>query len=388
MGGPNMRTGIINKLTAKSVQSASDGMYSDGGGLFLRVRGHSKVWLFRFTRDGKKREMGLGSVSLAEARKKAADARAKVTVGLDPIAERPKLERQRVAFSEAVERHLATNNPTWSNPKHRQQWHNTLHTYAAELMLLSVDEITAAHVADCLLPIWLEKPETASRVRGRIEKVLSGCIARGERLGPNPAALKDNLQHILPKQAVKVKHHSAVPVDDAATAFGALWDKRRTGQGYAAAVTMILCACRSGEVRRMQWNDIDGTTITLPAERMKMRRSHRIPINSGLALHLSETPRWAGTRLIHPSKSTNRPISDMTIAQAMRRCGLSDYTPHGWRSTFSVWAKREGFARELAEDQLAHTIGSKVERAYQREDYLEQRRAMMERWSQFLGGGL
>ena len=383
-----MRTGVLNKLTAKAVQSAGDGLHSDGGGLFLRVRGNSKVWLFRFTRDGKKREMGLGAVSLAEARLKAADARAKVSDGIDPIANRTKPERQRITFKGAVDRHLKTNNPTWSNPKHRQQWHNTLHTYAAPLMHMPVDEITTAHVADCLMPIWLEKAETASRVRGRIEKVLSACIARGERLGPNPAALKDNLQHILPKQAVTVKHHAAVPVDEAPAAFAALWGKRRAGQGYAAAVTMILSACRSGEVRHMQWDDIVNTTITLPAERMKMRRNHRIPVNWGLALHLSETPRWAGTKLIHPSRSTNRSISDMTIAQAMRRSGLGDYTPHGWRSTLSVWAKREGFARELAEDQLAHTIGSKVERAYQREDYLEQRRAMMERWSQFLAGGL
>ena len=133
----------------------------------------------------------------------------------------------------------------------------------------------------------------------------------------------DNLQHILPKQAVTVKHHAAVPVDEAPAAFATLWNKRRAGQGYAAAVTMILCACRSGEVRHMQWDDIVNTTITLPAERMKMRRSHRIPVNWGLALHLSETPRWAGTKLIHPSRSTNRSISDMTIAQAMRRGGLA-----------------------------------------------------------------
>lgn len=123
-----MRTGVFNKLTAKAVQSSGDGMYSDGGGLFLRVRGHSKVWVFRFTRDGKKREMGLGSVSLVEARLRAADARAKVSYGKDPIVNRPKPERQRITFQDAVDRHLEANNPTWSNPKHRQQWHNTLHT--------------------------------------------------------------------------------------------------------------------------------------------------------------------------------------------------------------------------------------------------------------------
>lgn len=400
-----MRTATLNKLTARAVKFAGDGMHSDGGGLFLRVKGNSRGWVFRFTRDGRKREMGLGSassVSLAKAREKAVEARALVSAGIDPIvakstsAETASRRRVIPTFDQAARSFITARQPTWSNPKHVAQWSSTLEMYARPLMHLPVDEIGADDVAQLLEPIWLTKAETARRVRGRIEKILGASIALGHRAPPNPAAWKDNLEHILPDQrrVARVKHHAAVPVDEAPSAFARLWRKRRDGAGYAALVTLMLTGLRSGEVRRLEWGDIHvvtnryaGPVIMLPAERMKARRDHVIPVTWPLALHLSEQPRWAGTELVHPG-SGGRSISDMTLAMAMRRSGLGEYTPHGWRSTYRDWAAQAGWVRELAEHQLAHSVGTKVERAYQRDTLVDQRRPMMKAWSSYLVGEL
>lgn len=394
-----MRVGTLNKLNAKGIKSAPDGMHSDGGGLFYQVRGNGRSWIFRFTWDGKKREMGLGSassVTLAQARTMAAEARELVGQGINPRDDRTAAEpvpepasKAVVTFQQAMHTYIQAHHQTWSNAKHSAQWESSLTRHAGPLLRRPVDQITTADIEDVLSPIWLSKCETASRVRQRIERILSACIARGDRPGPNPAALRDNLEHILPKQTKvrTVKHHAAVDVGAVPAAFAAIWAKRHKGIGYSGLVTLMLTACRSGEARHMQWGDWTDATIVIPAERMKARSAHRIPVTFPLAIWLSGVPRIAGTALVHPGTS-GRAMSDMTMAKALRNAGYPDATPHGLRSSFSDWANQAGWPRELVEDQLAHQVGSSVERAYRRTDYLERRRPLMAAWARYLVSAL
>lgn len=402
-----MRTGALNKLTARQVKAAGDGMHSDGGGLFLAVGGERRRWVFRFTATvaggRKKRELGLGSaasVSLAVAREKAAEARALVAGGGDPIAAKAEARNSAAAprgeqrcgaptFAEAMRSYITARQPTWSNPKHAAQWASSLERHATSLMVLPVDEIATAEISAVLMPVWLELPETASRVRQRIERILGAQIALGNRPPPNPAALRDNLEHVLPDQRKvrEVRHHAAIPVGEAPAAFAATWAKRDAGFGYAGLITVALTALRSGEVRRLEWVDVESLAIVIPKGRMKARRQHRVPVTPLLAQHLGTQPRWADTTLVHPGQQ-GRPMSDMTLAKALTGSGWREATPHGWRSTFSDWANGEGWPRELIEDQLAHQIGTAVERAYRRGDYLERRREMMEAWETYVAGSL
>lgn len=380
-----MRTGALHKLTAKQVQHAKSGMHSDGGGLFLAVKGGGRSWVFRYTQDKRKREMGLGSlssVSLSSAREAAANARQAVAEGRDPIDARQQSfempEPSRAIFRAAMERFLRLNGPTWKNAKHAAQWRSTLVTYAAPLMEMDVATITSREVLDCLEPIWNEKPETARRVRGRIERVLSSCIALSERQPPNPAGWKDNLEHLLTSKRPRVKHHAAIPVEEAPAAFSALWARRDKSMGAQALCFAILGAMRSGEVRQLQHSDLKQDHVAIPAERMKASVLHRVP----LLPEMIAPPKINGADLVFPS-SRLRPLSDMTLAKAQKSAEIGG-TPHGWRSTFSDWANGAGYRREYIEDALAHQIGSAVERAYRRNDYLEQRRPMMEAWRDYL----
>ena len=387
-----MRTQALHKLTARAVKAAGVGMHSDGGGLFLAVKSAgARSWVFRFTVDGRKRELGLGSagaVSLAEARQRAQEARDVVSAGSDPLADRkaaqrPARARQVPTFAEAADRHIRGHGPTWRSPKSATQWRSSLDMYAAPLMPMAVTEIDVADVESCIGPIWLSKPETASRVRGRIERILGGCIARKERPGPNPAALRDNLEHILPRRRQRrVRHHAAVPLDAAQDAFAAIWQRRNAGMGTAALIVVALAALRSGEVRGLEWADIEGDVVTIGADRMKAFREHRVPVTPFLADVLQAQPR-VGQWVFYGQRS-GRPLSDMALAMSMRRAGLGDYTPHGWRSTFRDWAASEGWDGDLAEDQLAHTVGSAVSRAYRRQDFLARRRPMMQAWESWL----
>jgi integrase len=283
-----------------------------------------------------------------------------------------------------MDRHIRDHTPSWTDPRAAAIWRASLEQHAAGLMLIPVDQIDVADVEACVGRIWLAKAETASRVRGRIERILGACIARDERQGPNPAALKDNLDHILPRRrAVQVEHHAAVPLDEAQDAFAAIWERREVGMGTAALVVVALTALRSGEVRGLQWPDICADTITIPADRMKARRIHRVPVTPVLGDWLGRQPRLAGAQVFFGARS-GRPLSDMALSMAMRRAGLGDYTPHGWRSVFRDWAAREAWDSDLAEDQLAHVVGNAVARAYRRADFLERRRPMMESWESWI----
>ena len=388
-----MRQTTLHKLNAKAVKSAPDGWHSDGGGLYLRVKGESRSWVFRWAEGAKKRERAIGpqsAISLATARLRATEARDTLAAGKVPELVKAHPERAEVAaevktLGAAAQEYIHARRATWSNAKHAAQWQASLDLHATDLLKMPVTEITSADVADTLTPIWLTKIETASRVRQRIERILGACIARGERAGPNPAALRDNLEVILPSQGrVKViKHHAAISVKDAPAAFAAIWGKRDAGIGYAGLITLALTALRSGEVRRLEWTDIEGDTIIIPADRMKARKDHRVPVSPQLMSYLQAQPRWADTALVHAGQA-GRPMSDMTLAKALKGAGYGDYTPHGWRSTFSDWANDSGWSRDLVEDQLAHTIGSAVERAYRRADFLDRRRPMMDAWAGYL----
>ena len=392
-----MRQTALHKLNAKAVKSLGDGYHGDGGGLFLRIKGNSRSWVFRYTAEGKKREKAIGpaaSISLASARQRAAEAREALAEGQPPVTRKPApapvpAARKTQTLAKAARDYIGARRATWSNAKHATQWQASLDLHAADLLKMPIDQINTADVADALSPIWLTKIETAGRVRQRIERILGAAIARGDRQGPNPAALRDNLDQILPdqKRVRKVQHHAAIPFEQAPAAFADIWAKRDSGMGYAALITTALTALRSGEVRHLEWDDVDAgnALIGIPEERMKARKAHRIPITWPLAIWLRAQPRWTSTPLVHPGQQGNA-MSDMTMAKALKGAGWGDYTPHGWRSTFSDWANAKGYNRDLIEDQLAHSIGSAVERAYRRGDFLERRRPMMAAWAAYLVG--
>lgn len=391
-----MRLTALNRLHHTKIMKLGDGLWADGGGLYLRVSGASRSFVFRFTWDKKRSDIGIGSaaaISLTEARDRAEKYRAMLANGQDPrsagTARRPAAPSPTAArvivptFADAMERFFAHHGESWTNKKHRLQWRSTLEMYAGALMRRSVDSITEADVIAVLDPIWMEKPETSRRVRGRLEKVLGFAIARKWRSGPNPAVWRGGLEYAFPGGRPAPRHFKAVPVVDAPAAYAAL--AAMGSQGAAAMRAVMLTACRSGEVRHLAWSDIDRetSTIVIKPERMKARREHRVPVPVPLADLLDAQPRFLNTDLVFAS-SRMGPVSDMTLTAALRRAGLAVFTAHGMRSTFADWASGAGYGRELIEDQLAHLIGSAVERAYRRTDFLEGRRAMMDEWARFL----
>jgi integrase len=399
------RTG--SKLTAIEVsKTKGPAVLHDGGGLYLRVSPTgSKSWVFRFQIDGKRRDMGLGpypDISLAEARTRALAHRKERHDGIDPLdAKRAQRQAQRLSvakgrtFREVAEEFISRNEAAWRNAKHRQQWRNTLATYVyPTLGELPVSAIDAGLVVQVLDPIWAEKPETASRVRGRIEAVLDAATVRGFRQGPNPAQWKSNLAHILPARARvrKVAHHAALPFDDVPAFLTVL--RGRAGMAARALEFAIFTAARTGEVLGARWGEIDltGKVWTVPAERMKAHREHRVPLSAAavavletmrpLALARDGNPDPAAP--VFPAPGGAVCMSNMVFLMLLRRMGRYDLTAHGFRSTFSDWAaERTAFPREVVEMALAHAIENKVERAYRRGDLSQKRRRLMADWARF-----
>lgn len=396
-------------LTALEIKNAKPGMHADGGGLYLCVKNSgSKSWVFRFQLEGRRREMGLGSLKAMEvvkARAKAAEFKSKIAAGIDPLDERraekkAKLEqrkhaeiarkREEVTFRKAAEHLIENKKPSWTNPKHVQQWENTLATYAYPVIgALPVADVTAEHIVEILKPIWSKKSETASRVRMRIENVLNAAKLMGWRSGDNPAVYKGGLEAVLPpiSKVKKVRHHPAMPFEDA-RAFMAMLSKRK-GISARALEFCILTAARSGEVRHATWDEIDLETDLwiVPAETMKARREHRVPLSKEARAILETLPRLAHSQLVFPGQK-GRPLSDMTLSAVLKRMDLKHYTVHGFRSTFRDWAaETTNHSSETVEMALAHTISNKVEAAYRRGDLLEKRRDLMKDWAQFLDGG-
>ena len=374
------------------------GRHAVGGvaGLHLYIKSSlQRSWVLRVLVGGLRKDIGLGGfpdVTLAGAKDAARRARDQILLGVDPVEQRKQARALLMAehataktFSQCTTAFIDAKGDEWRNPKHRQQWENTLKTYADPFIGdLLVRDISLAHVLEVLEPIWKTKTETATRVRGRVEAVLDWATVRGYRTGDNPARWKGHLEQMLPKpsKVSKVVHHVAVPVDGVAEFVAAV--RKVDGMGARALEFAILTACRSGEVRGALWSEInlDEKLWVIPGERMKAKAEHRVPLSKQAMKLLASMPRMEGSDVIfHNTKG--RPLSDMTLSAVMRRMEV-DAVPHGFRSTFRDWAaERTNFPRELAEMALAHTIENKVEAAYRRGDLLPKRMQMMEAWATF-----
>jgi integrase len=383
----------INRLTPQGVRSTlKPGRYSDGGGLYLTVRaGGSKQWVFLFRWRGKLTEMGLGgvlSVDLKEARRRAAEAREKVARGVHPVADRQTTANV-PTFGEAADSYIDAMSGQWANAKHRAQWSATLKNDAAKLRPIPVDQVTTDDVHAVLEPIWTTKPETASRLRGRIEKVLDAAAAKKQRAGDNPARWRGHLENLLPKRArLSRGHHAAMPYRDVPAFVARLRD--REAVTALALEFLILTAARSGEVREATWAEMDLTAKvwTVPAARMKAKREHRVPLSDRAVAILESVKRLSDGEPddhVFPA-SDGGALSINAFRALLLRMDLKGavVTPHGFRSSFRDWAGEEtDFAREVAEAALAHVVGDATERAYRRHDALEKRRSLMTDWCRY-----
>jgi integrase len=379
----------LNRLTALAVSRAKDrGLYADGGGLALQVsKAGARSWVFRFMRDGRERCMGLGSlnsVGLAKARIKAAAARELLADGKDPIAIK---DAQRAAlapamtFQRAAAEFIAAHRSGWRSAAHAVQWEVTLATFAEPLIgALPVQAINTDHVTAVLLPIWQDKPETASRLRGRVESILDWATARKFRSGDNPARWKGHLEYLLPARVRKVEHHAALAYAKLPEFMIGL----RAQQGVAAQALelTILTAARSGEILGAKWSEFDLAAFiwTIGSGRMKAARVHRVPLSDAALAVLNARPRDG--EYVFPGLKRGKPISKMAMPDLLERMGHPDCTVHGFRSSFRDWAAEQtDYAGDVVEAALAHAVRSKVEAAYRRGDLFEKRRELMDEWA-------
>jgi integrase len=402
---------IRAELSAAFVRTAKPGRYCDGDGLYLLVKkSGARFWVFRYKVNGSKlREAGLGRagegrncVRLSEVREKASVLFRQVKSGIDPLTARDtarlasKAAEQDAAvkgvtFRDAGRRYIDGHSVTWRNAKHASQWVSTLERYANPAFGdVPVADIATAHVLNAVEPIWLTKPETASRLRGRIETILDFAKARGWRAGENPAAWRGHLALTLPARSkvAKIKHHAALRWREIGDFMLTLRDQ--VGIGARALRYAILTAARSGEVRGARWCEIDlsAATWVIPLDRMKGGREHRVPLSEPAieivremaAARLAVDP----NALIFPGRDPKRPLSDMSLIAVLRRMKRGDLTAHGFRSTFRDWAaEATAYPAELAEMALSHAVGNKVEAAYRRGDLFEKRRRLMDDWATF-----
>ncbi|MEO9625946.1 MAG: integrase arm-type DNA-binding domain-containing protein [Qipengyuania citrea] len=381
-----------NKLNVKQVEHLKKvGLYSDGGGLYLRIRESGRSWFFIGTVNGQRFEMGLGSaldITLARAREKAEEARLHALEGRDPRIERDRAKKQhapQLTFGQFAKDYVAEIEDGFRNPKHRQQWHNTLDTYGEPMAEVPLADIETEDVLRCVQPIWLDKPETASRVRGRIEKVLDAAKAKGHRTGENPARMRGHLELFLPKRSkATVKHHAALPYAEMPAFMAEL--RKREGVAAKALEFAILTAARSGEARGMVWGEVDlaAKLWTVPAGRMKASEQHEVPL-SDAALSVLQAVHEDGLEADHVVFLAPRGglLSDMSLSAVLKRMGRQ-VTVHGMRSAFRDWAgDTTSFPRDVVEMALAHAIGSATERAYRRGRALEKRRELMEAWASY-----
>jgi integrase len=395
------------RLTALKVSKLTKpGLYGDGGGLTLQITPTgAKSWLFRYMVAGRPFAMGLGpihTVSLAEARQKALEARKLRLDGVNPLTAKKQSQvaaalasAKMMTFDQCAEAYILAHKASWKNAKHGEQWTNTLKTYASPVFgRLPVAEIDTGLVVKCLAPIWESKTETASRLRGRIESVLGWATTSGYRTGENPARWKGHLENLLAtiSKTSRTKHHPSLPWQR----IGAFMAALRVREGVAARAVefAILTACRSGEVRGARWAEFDtvGKVWTIPADRMKARREHEVPLSDAALALLESMPNdgeivFAGTR--------GQPLSDMSLTAVLRRMNGNDrlvwadangegITVHGFRSSFRMWAaETTNYPREVAEHALAHQLPDAVERAYQRGSQFAKRAALMAEWAAY-----
>ena len=380
----------VGRLTARKVETAKPGVYLDGQGLRLIVGATgSRKWAFRFMRRGRSQDMGLGGadVSLAMARERAAEARRTLAGGQNPIDGARVARAGRPTFGQVADEYLAAKQSEWRNGKHRAQWEMTLQRYCAPLRGRPVDEIDTAAVLEVLTPLWASIPETASRLRGRIETVLDAARARG-MIGANeanPARWRGHLDKLLPKrQKLTRGHHAAMPFADVPQFIACL----RT-RGAVAALALefaILTAARSGEVLGARWAEIDfeNSIWTVPAARMKGGRMHRVPLSVPALVMLKKLHEARTGEFIFSGQRRGKPLSEMAMEMILRRMKADGTTVHGFRSSFRDWCGEVStFPREVAEAALAHVAGDATERAYRRGDALEKRRELMEAWAAY-----
>ncbi|WP_426041038.1 tyrosine-type recombinase/integrase [Brevundimonas sp. TWP2-3-4b1] len=405
-------------LSTLEIKHAKSGMHADGGGLYLSVnKAGAKSWIFRYQVAGRRREMGLGSLSalsVTQVRARAEELRDLTRSGADPLEQRKQaaIERARAAaeqvrqlvgdaktFDVVATEYIRAHSPGWRNAKHAKQWGSTLQTYAYPLIgQLPVQQVTTGHLLGILQPIWSKKPETASRVRARVELVISYAKARGWFQGENPAIWRGHLDALLPlKSRVKaVRHHPALEWRLMADFMARL--SAMPGISARALAFTVLTAARSGEVRNARWREIDLSQKiwTVPAARMKAKKEHRVALSNDALTLLSSLPRIQDAKdgedtLLFPSAQAGRALSDMSLLAVIRRMDRGEGTPpitvHGFRSSFRDWASEATFHHpDLVELALAHTIGNKVEAAYRRGDMFEKRRALMEDWAAWCRG--
>ena len=396
---------LSNALTPLAVKNAKPGRHADGGGLHLLVKeSGARSWVYRFMLKGKARDIGLGAasgpetISLATARDKAAALRLQVKAGVDPLAERQREASEALASAQAAqiagitfkavaEAYVAANEASWRNDKHRQQWRNTLASYVYPVMgELPVADIGTAHVLKILEPIWQGKPETASRIRGRIETVLDAAKARGYREGENPARWRGHIAQILPARSRLTRgHHKAMPYEAVPAFVSAI--RAREAMAALALEFVILTATRTNEVLGATWAevDLDKAIWTVPATRMKAGKEHRIPL-SPRAVEILEAVKPLGKDSLFPADKGGK-LSTMAMAMLLRRMKL-ECTVHGFRSGFRDWAAEcTGYAHEVCEMALAHVIGNKSEAAYRRGDMFDKRRRLMADWATYCASG-
>lgn len=375
-------------LNARKVETAGPGRHGDGRGLFLYVKpSGARSWVLRYQVQGRRRDLGLGAfpdVSLAIARDRAAEARRLIAEGEDPITKKQQAKPK--TFREAALELIESKRPGWKNAKHAAQWAATLESYVfPKIGAVQVAKIETADVISTLTPIWAAKPETANRVRQRIEAVIDYASALGIRSGDNPARWRGHLDHLLPKpkKIRAVKHHPALPHAQIAHFMTDL--AQREGVAARALAFTILTAARSGETRGMTWGEVDlGAKVwTIPAVRMKAAKEHRVPLTDAALALLGQRAKGPDDALIFGSEAKpGKPISDMSMTAVLRRMERDDITVHGFRSTFRDWAgETTSFPREVIEAALAHGIKDKAEAAYARSDLFDKRRTLMEAWA-------
>jgi integrase len=387
----------INRLSPRTIAAINKvGMHADGGGLYLQVsRFDTKSWIFRFKLKGRERQMGLGSlntISLAEARQEAGESRKMLREHIDPIeARNARRNRQSIdvakamTFKECAESYIESHRSGWRNAKHESQWSNSLATHVYPTFGdLPVSAVDVGLVMKALQPIWSTKTETASRVRGRIESILDWATVQNFREGENPARWRGHLDKLLPKpsKVQKVKHHAALPYTDV----GEFMTRLRKREAVAARGLdfLILTATRTMETIGSTWSefDLNEKIWTIPAERTKGDKEHRVPLSPTAVKIVQDMKRVSQSDYVFPGGRSRRPLSNMAFLQLIKRMGRKDLTAHGFRSTFRDWAaERTNYPNEVAEMALAHSISDKAERAYRRGELLEKRRRLMDDWA-------
>ena len=389
----------VERLTALQAKRATKaGLLGDGKGLYLRVGDSgSKSWVLRYMLDGRAREMGIGSyydLSLADARERARGFRKMVKDGVDPIDDRRvrrallRAERAKVmTFRQCAEAYIVAHQASWRSQKHTAEWTRTLEIYVYPVFgSTPAQVIDVGLVMKVLDGIWLAKPETAGRIRGRIEAILNWATARGYRKGDNPARWRGHLENLLPRKSKlrPVQHHAALPYAELGAFMADL--RQQNGIGARALEFAILTAARTAEVIGARWDEINfGEKLwTVPAARMKAGREHRAPLSHATIEILEKMQAIRTDEFVFPGSRSGHPISNMAMTMVLRRMGRGDLTVHGFRSSFRDWtADQTNFPREVAEMALAHAVSDKVEAAYRRGELLRKRRQLMEAWARY-----